>query len=636
MPQSTTFPLRYGLQLPAPENLKSIEVFSEGGLDLTQSVIEARPGCASQLVNFEASLTGGYRRIDGFSKYSITIVPGQGPILGVAVFWPSTIIAARQDAVDASKYNIYYSSGQAWTQINPTTQITTGNVSNTSKTITNIPSTVVSGLLPGQPVTGAGITTGAYIVTIASSTSITISIAATATTSGVTLTFSNPLSWQSGMIVNSCFYNWSGVVRITFFDGVNYAYKWDGTTMTVLTGTVASPAPSNPTFGCEFEGYLVVGGFSSNYGAIAWCAPLSDIDWVPADGAAEVVIGDTTTWLKEWRQQLIIFSKNSIHRMVPNSLNITGVSPPPPFQIQPITDRIGCFEGRTVKEINGDLVFLAPDGIRTISGTFNIGDTEIGSISRPIQSIVSSINPNQTPCHSLVIHKKTQYRLFYPSTGPASQSFGIMGSVRRFRDGHEGWEWGQIQGIQPSCCDSQYLADGKEYPVHGGLDGYVYLEEQGNTFNGSPINEIYTTVPLELGDIGLRKAIQRITIYVTTVNEAANLNLKVIYDFNKTGTIQPPSYPLANLGTGSVLFDTDVKYDTGAVYDNAGIPIYRQNVQGSGFIAQIGVNSLLVPGTTLYDRGILYNSGAKYGFSSSNPSYVIQGFYVEFFPGARR
>lgn len=59
MAQQTGFPLRYGLQLPAPENIKSIEVFSEGGLDLTQSIIENRAGCASVLTNFEVSLTGG-------------------------------------------------------------------------------------------------------------------------------------------------------------------------------------------------------------------------------------------------------------------------------------------------------------------------------------------------------------------------------------------------------------------------------------------------------------------------------------------------------------------------------------------------------------------------------------------------
>jgi hypothetical protein len=622
MAQATLFPIRYGLQLPPPENKKAVEVFSEGGLDLTQSIIENRPGCASSLVNFEASLTGGYRRINGFAPYSSSIVPGQGPVLGVAVSYPSYIVAARQDASDTTVYNLYYSTGTTWTKINPSTTTKAGTTHGTTS-LTNLSST--TGLIPGQPVSGSAndIPAGTFIVSITNSTSLVLSQAATGSNSGETITFSNPLSYSTGMTIRNTYYNWTGVIRVAFFDGVNYAYRWDHSEgLVILTGTAAAPAPANPQFGKEFYGYLWVGGFSSNYGAVAYCAPNADTDWATADGAATIVIGDTVTSLNVWRQQLIIFNTTSIYKAILNTLNTTGITPPPEFQVQQITDRIGCFDGKTVQEIGGDLVFLAPDGIRTISGTFNIGDTEIASISRPIQNVVSIINSASTPCYSLVVHRKTQYRLFYPPQNQVQiqTAPGIMGSIRRFRDGHEGWEWCQLSGVQPSCTDSNYLSDGNEYAIFGGVDGYIYRLEQGNTFtyaNGMvyPIGEVYTTVPLELGDQGLKKSVQRITIYVISeVGELVNLVMNLTYDYNNPGIIQPSPYNI-NISGLPTTYDSGADYDAiTSLYDAPVYTSYRQLVQGSGFNLQIQ----MLPG------GIAISP------------YTIQGYYIEFFPGARR
>lgn len=619
MAQATVFPIRYGLPLPPPENIKAVEVFSEGGLDLTQSIIENRSGCASELINFEASLTGGYARILGYQPFDVNIVPGQGQVLGVMVAWPSYILAARQSTTETTKYNLYWSTGNGWTIINPVTTTQTGTTNATATvTVTNS-----AGLVVGQPVTSSSgdIPANTYILSITNTTTIVLTRAATASNTNETLTFHHPLNFTTGMTFQSTAYNWSGFVRNAIFDGVNFGMRWDPTNgLVIFTGTAAAPAPSNPQFGAEFQGYLVVGGFSLNFGAIAYCAPLADTDWASADGEATIVVGDTVTGLRVWRNNLIIFSKNGIKRMIPNSLNLTGITPPPQFQIQPVTDKIGCLEGRTIQEINGDLVYLAPDGIRTISGTFNIGDTEIGSISRPIQGVVSLINPTVTPCQSLVIHKKTQYRLFYPGEQGTSTKQGINGCVRRFRDGHEAWEWGELEGIAPACADSGYLSDNNEYCVHGGFDGFVYRQEVGNTFNGGAINESYTTVPLELGDIGLRKALQRVTTYIsavgglTTIGGAPlNINLTVNYDYNAPNSVQPATYTLQNVGGVGTLYDSGADWDH-FVWDAQGNTKVRQTVQGSGFVVKINV--------TASGIGI--------------PAYVIQGYYIEFFPAGRR
>jgi hypothetical protein len=47
----------------------------EGGLVLNKSTFLMQPGEALELRNFEPDIEGGYRRINGFSKYVSVVVP---------------------------------------------------------------------------------------------------------------------------------------------------------------------------------------------------------------------------------------------------------------------------------------------------------------------------------------------------------------------------------------------------------------------------------------------------------------------------------------------------------------------------------------------------------------------------------
>jgi len=86
----------------------------EGGLILNQTPFAQQPGTATELENFEPAITGGYRRISGYSKWNSNIVPQDSsssePVL-MSAYFKGSVIAAR-----GGKIHKAGSSG-SWTQI---------------------------------------------------------------------------------------------------------------------------------------------------------------------------------------------------------------------------------------------------------------------------------------------------------------------------------------------------------------------------------------------------------------------------------------------------------------------------------------------------------------------------------------
>ena len=104
-----------------------------------------------------------------------------------------------------------------------------------------------------------------------------------------------------------------------------------------------------------------------------------------------------------FREQLIIFSERSVKRLVGNTIA--------DFQLQPITLDTGCTETDTIQEIGGDILYLGPDGIRSLSATEKIGDFNLAVASKVIQDDVTDFVTAHTSFSSVVIRPKSQYRL---------------------------------------------------------------------------------------------------------------------------------------------------------------------------------------------------------------------------------
>ena len=122
------------------------------------------------------------------------------------------------------------------------------------------------------------------------------------------------------------------------------------------------------------------------------------------NGSGFINITEDITGLVVFRNQLIIFTANSIKRL-------TGKTTAD-FDLSSITDRIGCINGDTIQEVGGDIMYLAPDGIRLLSATDRIGDFALDIASDPITKDANTFLNSSSNFTSVLIREKAQYRIF--------------------------------------------------------------------------------------------------------------------------------------------------------------------------------------------------------------------------------
>lgn len=380
---------------------------------------------------------------------------------------------------------------------------------------------------------------------------------------------------RTGAVSKSRFISYSitePVVILT--DGINPAWKHNGSVETIINGT---GAPATPKYAALHLSRLVLAP-ASNTSSIALSAPNTDTDFSGANGAIEMNVGDVVTGLFTFRDTLYIFCKNSIFKLNGNSSTN--------FTITKVTDSIGCLSHDTIQEIAGDLVYLSTYGVRTISGTERIGDIELATLSKSIQPLLSSSVLglfSEDVFSSCSIRPKSQYRLFVNNANVTADT--NTNFLARFSRGESGqtMEWATLYGFKPYWADSEYIND-VEYAVFGDpTNGYVYRMESGASFDGMAIQWIYNTPWLTFGDVRIRKRLHKIDVFCEL---EGSVDLTVLINFNNDARdiVQPRAVSLNAPGSftlyGSAVYGS-------SVYDGAGSPVLKTNIIGSGYTASV-------------------------------------------------
>ena len=594
---------------------QGISINCEGGLDLVSStsLLFRTPGVAQRLNNFESSIHGGYRRISGFSKFGSSQVSGSNQLEGIFRYAKGVVACASS--------NIFYSAdGNSWTQVNKDTyQTKTGTVAVTSgsATITGSGTDFTTEFAIGDDILING--EQFLVLSIATDTSMTAdgNFASSASSqaikkNGATISQLNSASAVSRGSQSLCeftvYESNKQYGKLYIADGENKVAELvieitDAGVHTFSFKELNRSAPTDPSLVTIFGERLIVAGQSSNPQQVAYSTRLTPENFTGAS-AGTVDVGDQIVGIKSFRNKLIVFCKNSIYQL--SNLDSTAV-------LSSVTKNIGCVSGKTIQEIGGDLIFLAPDGLRTIAGTARIDDIELGSISRKILPVFrDDVFPNLSTItfSSMVIREKSQYRLFYFKNGTADlQQKGILGTFKISSQGVPLYEWSQTTGIPARITHSGFDENDNEVHYHATTDGRVYNHDTGTSFDGSNIPCEYKTPDLDYGDSGVRKTLYYIKTSIRA--EGANDNLKVLcrYDFDDNNVPQPTELAIGSLASPAV-FGTAVF--ASAVFGQTLFPQQKINLTGSGFTNNFRISS-----------------------NGTGSSYTVSGFYVDYIPGGR-
>ena len=504
------------------------------------------PGVATDLRNFEVSIEGGYRRINGFSQFGSAKVTGSTTnILGVVPYADGVIACAST--------GIFFSQdGNSWLNISRSSVASSGD----DHTAFTGRSTLAR--------TGQG--------------QINFSL------------FEGP-TYDYGLLV--------------ICDGANkpYYFRMEGTganinTRTFFSGEITVTSTKFATHSEIHDKHLVVAGIEDNLSTVFYSKLLDPTDF-SGTGSGSITLSDQIVGIKSFRQELFIFCKNSIFKL--QDINGTPI-------VVPVAKNIGCLSGYSIQEIGGDLIFLAPDGLRTVAGTARIGDVELGTVSKAIQPIITQLaeNIDKFIISSVVIREKSQYRLFYTDTTVINaQQEGIIGTLRP-----NGFEWSETRGIEVTSIGAGFNNDGVEKYFHGDTDGYVLVHDSGDDFNGSNILARYATPDYDYGDLGTLKTLHYVRVSCSAEGVVTPA-LQIKYDFNSQDIPQPTSdFPFGTVNPpaefGEAVFNSTVFGGTSA-------PMIRIPVQGSGTSNNFTVVT-----------------------EDTKAPYKINGLYIDFIPSGRR
>lgn len=653
-----------------PTAWNTFPVEFKGGLVTNISPLQQginAPGSARTLVNFEPSIEGGYRRVEGYNKFDTAYVPPYGaPLVQGSGQSGTTLTIANiynepqdGDTLTISGVTGTYTisiSGVSYSTANKTATLTLNETLDSSPadkaavTFSNRTADLIEGIIyfkqkalvyRGADLwksSGAGWTRintpdyGTVLVDGGSQTGTSLDVDGLTRTPQIGDTFTVAGIEKVYTITNTVTVS-SGAATITISPALASSPA-DNAAVTFLSTDRSSGGKH------RFSRYNYTGS-SKIVGVDGTSAPFTYDDstfYVMDDAPSDVVGADHVA---EFKSHLFFAKGNTLTFTAPftdtdfTAANGAGIITVPhtitglivfreqliifstskihrlvgntvsDFQLQPISLDIGCVREDTIQEVGGDIAFLGPDGIRLLSATDRIGDFGLAVASRPIQSETNALVSGNTAFASCVIRGKNQYRMFgYSASKTVDTSQGVLGT--QFADQTaQGMAWAELKGIMVYVADSVYSnADSAEVIIFANKDGYVYRMESGNNFNGSNIQAYFSTPYFSINDPKIRKTFYKLTTYVDPEG-SINGDVTPKLDFDQKEIIQPDPITLSNTVAPAAFYGI-ASYGTGS-YGGKLKYTFTNQLIGSGFTVSF-----------------------QYFFDSTDPPFSLDSAAVEF------
>ena len=367
-------------------------------------------------------------------------------------------------------------------------------------------------------------------------------------------------------------FNFTQEDKTIFVDSKSFPviFNASGSTITALTSSNSSDVQ-----GAENVAVFKNHAFYSKGSKIFFTAPNTVDDFATGNGAGTINVGFDVTGMIGFREQLIIFTTDTIKKLVGSTSS--------DFKLEPITDRIGCINPDSIQEFGGDIAYLSPDGIRLLSATDRIGDLALDIASDPIYKDANEFISQTDVFCSVLVRGKSQYRLFaYIPTVQAGSASGLI-ATKFVAQGGSGIAWSRTKGLKVNVADSTY-SGAQETIMFGNDDGFCYRMDSGNSFDGSAIESIYESPFMPITDPQIRKTMYKLTLYAQpTGTMNVDVNFKIDFDAgNDPSVIQPPTISVSSsaAGGGISLFGASTSVYGGSSVTYGGVldQIYKQNL----------------------------------------------------------
>lgn len=453
--------------------LKTFKTSFSGGLDTRSTLqsLQAKPGFAVKLTNFEQDIGGGYRRINGFMPLSGTALPGSPttPIRGIHIY--------RDGVIACSGSDIFHTFDRiTWQQVNK--DVVSGNLT-ALQAASSLPRSG-SGTYQFDTFThGAAGGQVDLLIHEAGTAPAILTILGTSDASA-TYTYKENVTLTDGAV---------GLVhndqRIVALDA-----------LAPSTFYVSAIADMN-----DFVGTLS-GAFS----------------------VADPIIG-----LKSFRNILYIFCENTVWKA--EGLNTSSPNIQPVFKNIGCVDAATIQEvGGDIIFLATD--GLRALGATARIGDVSVPTTSL-PISGLIREILET--RDIFTFTSIVLRERNQYRLFYTNVNDdPSVSKGIIATYYPNKSEGPNWVFSETVGIGVTSAHTSIVL-GQDTTIHGNQDGGLFFHDRGIDFDGDPILFEMQTPFFDMGDVGMRKNAREIIFYLEQEGSTSiDMQLRFDYELAKT------------------------------------------------------------------------------------------------------
>ena len=411
-------------------------------------------------------------------------------------------------------------------------------------------------------------------------------------------------------------FNFTGTEKTLFVDGKGYPgiYESAANTMTFL-----GSSDSADIEGSDNAVIFKNTAFFAKGHNIFFTAPATIDDFSVANGAGSINVANDITGMIVFREQLIIFTTDTIKRLAGNTAS--------DFALEPITDKIGCINSDTIQEFGGDIIYLSPDGVRLLGATDRIGDFALDVASDNIVNDAKDFIAQTDKFCSVLIRNKAQYRIFaYLPTLDKTRSRGLI-ATKFIAQGGEGVSWSTTRGIKANVADSTYSGSA-EVIMFANDDGFCYEMDSGSSFDNEKIEAIYESPYMPITDSQLRKTLYKLTLYAEPTGQM-NLDVNFNLDFdssNNTSVVQPPKITISTAGTATttaVVNGAVGSSNNVAVDNNVGTIVVGQIVVGTGISGTVKVTGVSSQQNIILDTAVTLTDNTNLTFVTPTASGVF-------------